>query len=61
MNEHKKLQLRELASLNGTLKDEQFCFICGESGAGRAHRREGFRPAYRMPDSAGSWIPCMAC
>ena len=32
MNEHKKLQLRELAALNGTLKDEQFCFICGEAG-----------------------------
>lgn len=26
------LQLRELAALNGTLKDEQFCFICGEAG-----------------------------
>ena len=22
----------ELAALNGTLKDEQFCFICGEAG-----------------------------
>lgn len=29
------MQLRELAALNGTLKDEQYCFICGESGAWR--------------------------
>jgi hypothetical protein len=32
MNVHKQLQLRELAALNGTLKDETFCFICGDSG-----------------------------
>jgi hypothetical protein len=31
-NEHKRLQLRELAALNGTLKDDQHCYICGESG-----------------------------
>ena len=29
-NEHKRLQLRELAALNGTLKDEQICYICGD-------------------------------
>jgi hypothetical protein len=32
MNEHKRLQLRELAALNGTLKDEEYCFVCGETG-----------------------------
>eukprot|EP00887_Chlorella_sp_A99_P001571 scaffold8.g1571.t1 len=32
MNEHKKLQLRELAALNGTLKDDTYCFLCGDSG-----------------------------
>ena len=26
------LQLRELAALNGTLKDETYCFLCGDSG-----------------------------
>jgi len=31
------LQLRELAALNGTLKDEQYCFICGESGVCRVY------------------------
>eukprot|EP00195_Chlamydomonas_chlamydogama_P009264 CAMPEP_0202915954 /NCGR_PEP_ID=MMETSP1392-20130828/67191_1 /ASSEMBLY_ACC=CAM_ASM_000868 /TAXON_ID=225041 /ORGANISM="Chlamydomonas chlamydogama, Strain SAG 11-48b" /LENGTH=607 /DNA_ID=CAMNT_0049608175 /DNA_START=45 /DNA_END=1865 /DNA_ORIENTATION=- len=35
-NEHKRLQLRELAALNGTLKDETACYICGES----THRSE---------------------
>lgn len=31
-NEHKRLQLRELAALNGTLKDDQPCFNCGQTG-----------------------------
>jgi splicing factor 1 len=31
-NVHKQQQLRELALLNGTLKDEEFCDICGEKG-----------------------------
>lgn len=31
-NEHKRMQLRELAALNGTLKDEEFCYLCGEAG-----------------------------
>jgi splicing factor 1 len=31
-NEHKQLQLRELALLNGTLKDSDACYMCGQSG-----------------------------
>ncbi|KAK9812787.1 hypothetical protein WJX72_003699 [[Myrmecia] bisecta] len=31
-NEHKRLQLRELAALNGTLKDDQHCYLCGSNG-----------------------------
>lgn len=31
-NEHKRMQLRELAALNGTLKDDQTCYLCGDSG-----------------------------
>ena len=31
-NVHKQQQLRELALLNGTLKDEEFCHICAEKG-----------------------------
>lgn len=31
-NVHKQQQLRELALLNGTLKEEEFCSICAEKG-----------------------------
>ena len=31
-NVHKQQQLRELAQLNGTLKEEEYCSICGEKG-----------------------------
>ena len=31
-NVHKQQQLRELALLNGTLKEEEFCQICAEKG-----------------------------
>eukprot|EP00429_Kryptoperidinium_foliaceum_P008805 CAMPEP_0176007200 /NCGR_PEP_ID=MMETSP0120_2-20121206/3110_1 /TAXON_ID=160619 /ORGANISM="Kryptoperidinium foliaceum, Strain CCMP 1326" /LENGTH=607 /DNA_ID=CAMNT_0017339953 /DNA_START=2192 /DNA_END=4012 /DNA_ORIENTATION=+ len=31
-NVHKQQQLRELALLNGTLKEEEFCTICAEKG-----------------------------
>ena len=31
-NVHKQQQLRELALLNGTLKDDEFCEICAEKG-----------------------------
>ncbi|KAL9229706.1 hypothetical protein vseg_005144 [Gypsophila vaccaria] len=32
LNEHKRQQLRELASLNGTIRDEEYCRLCGEPG-----------------------------
>ncbi len=32
INEHKQKQLRELARINGTLREEDFCNICGEKG-----------------------------
>ncbi|XP_074264315.1 splicing factor-like protein 1 [Silene latifolia] len=32
LNEHKRQQLRELAALNGTIRDEEFCRVCGEAG-----------------------------
>lgn len=31
-NEHKIIQLRELAAINGTLREEKMCIVCGESG-----------------------------
>jgi hypothetical protein len=44
-NEHKRLQLRELAALNGTLKDEEVCLsslltrICIAVSCGEVHGR----------------------
>ncbi|XP_052185123.1 splicing factor-like protein 1 [Diospyros lotus] len=32
LNEHKRQQLRELAALNGTIRDEEYCRLCGEAG-----------------------------
>ncbi|ONK77786.1 uncharacterized protein A4U43_C02F10600 [Asparagus officinalis] len=32
LNEHKRQQLRELAALNGTIRDDEFCRLCGEPG-----------------------------
>ncbi|OVA14091.1 RNA recognition motif domain [Macleaya cordata] len=32
MNDHKRAQLKELAKINGTLKDENLCRVCGEEG-----------------------------
>lgn len=31
-NEHKQKQLRELALINGTLKEDEYCPICGDKG-----------------------------
>lgn len=31
-NEHKQKQLRELALINGTLREEEYCTVCGEKG-----------------------------
>ncbi|KAJ7259609.1 hypothetical protein O6H91_Y409000 [Diphasiastrum complanatum] len=32
INEHKRAQLRELAALNGTVRDDEYCRLCGELG-----------------------------
>ena len=40
-NEHKRVQLRELAALNGTLKDDQHCYLCEESGHRYAYTPAG--------------------
>ncbi|PHT52457.1 hypothetical protein CQW23_06919 [Capsicum baccatum] len=32
LNEHKRQQLKELAALNGTIRDEEICRLCGEPG-----------------------------
>ena len=56
-NVHKQNQLRELALLNGTLKDEEFCAICSERG----HR--SFECPKRFSGSKGGAVSvkCALC
>ena len=48
-NEHKRLQLRELAALNGTLKDEQICYICGDFTHAAAECPKAQSEVYKLP------------
>ena len=47
-NEHKQKQLRELALINGTLREDEFCQVCGERGHKQfecPHRSKTFKAA----------------
>lgn len=48
-NEHKKQQLRELAAINGTVKDEAACYICGESTHRTEHCPKKALEIYSLP------------
>eukprot|EP00164_Ancoracysta_twista_P005142 GFYU01007011.1.p1 GENE.GFYU01007011.1~~GFYU01007011.1.p1 ORF type:complete len:440 (+),score=60.70 GFYU01007011.1:143-1462(+) len=51
-NEHKRQQLRELAAINGTLRDDDYCANCGQVG----HRH------WQCPERSGaSWKPADVC
>jgi len=54
-NVHKQQQLRELALLNGTLKEEEFCQICAEKG----HR--SFECPRRFTNRGKSSMPAIKC
>jgi splicing factor 1 len=56
MNEHKKLQLRELAALNGTLKDEQACYHCGEWGHRPMDCPKSRQEVYVLPEAMQSKV-----
>jgi splicing factor 1 len=56
-NVHKQNQLRELALLNGTLKEEEFCPICAERG----HRQFECPKKYGQKKSAGVELKCEIC
>ncbi|KAF0719137.1 Aste57867_1251 [Aphanomyces stellatus] len=46
-NSHKQKQLRELALINGTLRDDDYCHICGEKGHRQwecPNREKTFKP-----------------
>jgi splicing factor 1 len=51
MNEHKQKQLRELALINGTLKDEERCYLCGEAGHRQGECPTKAADLYRLPDA----------
>lgn len=51
LNEHKRQQLRELAALNGTIRDEEYCRLCGEPG----HRQ------YACPSGATTFKSDVLC
>jgi splicing factor 1 len=55
-NVHKQQQLRELALLNGTLKDDEFCEICAEKG----HRAFACPKRFAMRKPVAT-IKCAIC
>lgn len=55
-NVHKQQQLRELALLNGTLKDDEFCQICSEKG----HRSFECPKRFSM-NKASVAVKCAIC
>lgn len=55
LNEHKQKQLRELALINGTLKDEEYCSVCGERG----HKH--FECPFRAKSFKAAGVKCAIC
>jgi hypothetical protein len=56
-NMHKQQQLRELALLNGTLKEEEYCSTCAEKG----HRAFECPRRFSMNAKAAVQIKCSIC
>lgn len=54
-NEHKQKQLRELALINGTLKEDEFCSVCAEKG----HRH--FECPQRTKSFKAAGVKCAVC
>lgn len=55
INQHKQKQLRELALINGTLKEDEYCPICGEKG----HRQ--FECPHRAKAFKAAGVKCSIC
>eukprot|EP00600_Ochromonadales_sp_CCMP1393_P007531 CAMPEP_0174968102 /NCGR_PEP_ID=MMETSP0004_2-20121128/7942_1 /TAXON_ID=420556 /ORGANISM="Ochromonas sp., Strain CCMP1393" /LENGTH=579 /DNA_ID=CAMNT_0016217287 /DNA_START=15 /DNA_END=1754 /DNA_ORIENTATION=+ len=55
LNEHKQKQLRELALINGTLREDEFCPVCGERG----HRQ--FECPHRARSFKAAGVKCAIC
>lgn len=56
-NVHKQLQLRELAALNGTLKDISACYICGDGGHDAEHCPKKVRAGRRASHARRKDLP----
>ncbi len=56
-NVHKQQQLRELALLNGTLKEDEYCQICGEKG----HRSFECPKRFSMNKKNTVLVKCAIC
>ncbi len=54
-NAHKQKQLRELALINGTLRDDEYCHVCGEKG----HRQ--FECPKRATIKGALEVRCLIC
>ncbi|KAL7547871.1 hypothetical protein ACHAWF_016221 [Thalassiosira exigua] len=57
LNVHKQNQLRELALLNGTLKDEEWCHVCGDKG----HRDFECPKRFAMGGRSKVLVKCAIC
>eukprot|EP01038_Epipyxis_sp_PR26KG_P010169 gene10169-13679_t len=55
INEHKQKQLRELALINGTLREDEFCPVCGERG----HKQ--FECPHRSKTFKAAGVKCSIC
>lgn len=53
--EHKQKQLRELALINGTLREDEYCPVCGEKG----HRQ--FECPHRAKSFKAAGVKCSIC
>jgi len=56
-NVHKQQQLRELALLNGTLKEDEYCQVCGEKG----HRAFECPKRFSMNKKNAFQVKCAIC
>jgi len=56
-NVHKQNQLRELALLNGTLKEEEWCHLCGEKG----HRNFECPKKFALNNRSVLKVKCAIC
>eukprot|EP01034_Spumella_vulgaris_P024654 gene24654-31022_t len=55
LNVHKEKQLRELALINGTLREDEYCPVCGEKG----HRQ--FECPHRAKAFKSAGVKCSIC